>query len=271
MDVVIPDIGDAEDVEVIEICVAAGDAVAANDALIVIESDKASMEVPAPFGGTVDAVLVALGDVVNAGDAILRIAQAASVEPLDEHAASDGVSDVVETEPESAVPPASAGGLDRVEIRLPDMGEAEGVAVIEVAVQAGQAVAIDDVLVVVESEKASMEIPSPFAGKVVEIAVKEGDPVQEESLLVVLESPSIEPRVPTPPVAPCRIPNRFRHPQWLRHRSCRNPATPRPCPAPRSTRVQRCAGWPANSASTSAPSTVRGHAAGSSRTTSSRS
>ncbi|MCY4014130.1 MAG: 2-oxo acid dehydrogenase subunit E2 [Gammaproteobacteria bacterium] len=81
MDVLIPDIGDAEDVEVIEICVGVGDAVGENDALIVIESDKASMEVPAPFAGTVSEVLVALGDHVNAGDPIMRVAADEAVAP----------------------------------------------------------------------------------------------------------------------------------------------------------------------------------------------
>ena len=101
MDVVIPDIGDAEDVEVIEICVAVGDAVGENDALIVIESDKASMEVPAPFPGTVSEVLVALGDHVNTGDPIMRVAaDAAAAAPVP---AADPL--VVET-PEPAAPPA---------------------------------------------------------------------------------------------------------------------------------------------------------------------
>lgn len=183
MDVTIPDIGDAEDVEVIEICVDPGDAVAANDALIVIESDKASMEVPAPFAGTVDEILVALGDVVNAGDAILRMEEISNGEP-----------DVVEAAPAAQAEPQTADGAshatvtERVEIRLPDIGEAENVSVIEVAVAEGQAVVVDDLLVVVESEKASMEIPSPFAGTVVEVAVGEGDDVEEASLLVVLEA-----------------------------------------------------------------------------------
>ena len=189
MEVTIPDIGDAEDVEVIEICVTPGESVAANDALIVIESDKASMEVPAPFAGTVNEVLVTLGDVVNAGDAILRMAEV-----------SNGGSDEIEAadaRPEPAEPVQQrtsdgarpTAGVDRVEIRMPDMGEAEGVAVIEVAVAEGQTVAVDDLLVVVESEKASMEIPSPFAGTVLQVAVKEGDDVEQETLLVVLESP----------------------------------------------------------------------------------
>ena len=183
MDVAIPDIGDAEDVEVIEICVVSGDTVAANDALIVIESDKASMEVPAPFEGTVDEILVALGDVVNAGDAILRMDVVSNGEPD-----ATGAAPTEQVEPATAdgAPPATA--TERVEIRLPDVGETENVSVIEVAVAEGQTVAVDDLLVVVESEKASMEIPSPFAGTVVEVAVGEGDDVEEASLLVVLEA-----------------------------------------------------------------------------------
>ena len=99
-EVTIPDIGDAEDVEVIEICVAPGDAVAENDALIVIESDKASMEVPSPFAGTVSEVLVALSDRVNAGDAVLRLETAG-----ESVAAGERVRDAVLAEPEAPTPP----------------------------------------------------------------------------------------------------------------------------------------------------------------------
>ena len=195
MEVTIPDIGDAEDVEVIEICVAPGDAVAENDALIVVESDKASMEVPAPFTGKVDQVLVSLGDLVNSGDSILRMdavdgeqRSESSDRAIDEAGAVDGSPATAEpppVTPVSAVPSSTAA--ERIEIRVPDIGEAENVSVIEVAVAAGQRVAVDDLLVVVESEKASMEIPSPFAGTVLEVAVKEGDGVEESTLLVVLD------------------------------------------------------------------------------------
>ena len=204
MDVTIPDIGDAEDVEVIEICVVPGESVAANDALIVIESDKASMEVPAPFAGTVDEILVALGDVVNAGDAILRMEETSNGEPDVAEAPATATAGATQVEPPAAdgAPPASE--TERVEIRLPDVGEAENVSVIEVAVAEGQTVAVDDLLVVVESEKASMEIPSPFAGTVVQVAVREGDGVEEASLLVVLEAARTADRAPAPamPAAP---------------------------------------------------------------------
>ena len=203
MDVTIPDIGDAEDVEVIEICVVPGETVAANDALIVIESDKASMEVPAPFAGTVDKVLVALGDVVNAGDAILCMAEESNGESSEDIAAADQVP-VPDDTAEQATCDGSHGTpeLERIEIRMPEMGEAEGVSVIEVAVSRGQTVDVDDLLVVVESEKASMEIPSPFPGVVLEVAVKEGDDVEEATLLVVLESPRIPNQVAVPSGSP---------------------------------------------------------------------
>ena len=196
MDVTIPDIGDAEDVEVIEICVGPGDTVGANDALIVIESDKASMEVPAPLAGTVDEILVALGDVVNSGDAILRMAESANGEPPAEPVeapVAEPRETVVQTSADGS-PPATE--LARVEIRLPDVGEAENVSVIEVAVAEGQVVAVDDLLLVVESEKASMEIPSPFAGTVLEVAVKEGDDVEQASLLVGARSGAVRGSAP---------------------------------------------------------------------------
>ena len=199
MDVTIPDIGDAEDVEVIEVCVVPGEPVAANDALIVIESDKASMEVPAPVAGTVDEILVALGDVVNAGDAILRMAETSDGEPDAVEAPAMATARAAHVEPPAADGASRATETERVEIRLPDVGEAENVSVIEVAVAAGQAVAVDDLLVVVESEKASMEIPSPFAGTVARVAVDEGDDVGEASLLVVLETVRTADRTTAPP------------------------------------------------------------------------
>ena len=121
-DITIPDIGDAEDVEVIEICVSAGDSVVENDALIVIESDKASMEVPAPFAGTVAEVLVALADRVNAGDAIMRLETGAETSgaetagsPAGDRAASDGVaSPAPPAAVERATPPIEAPAQPQV-------------------------------------------------------------------------------------------------------------------------------------------------------------
>ena len=126
MDVLIPDIGDAEDVEVIEICVGVGDAVGENDALIVIESDKASMEVPAPFAGTVTEVLVALGDHVNTDDPIMRVAadEAVAAPPSEPARTAAPVAEPVAAPPPSE-PPAATPPVPAME---PSAGEREGLA-----------------------------------------------------------------------------------------------------------------------------------------------
>ena len=197
-EVLIPDIGDAEDVEVIEILAKVGAQIAKDDPLIVIESDKASMEVPATVAGTLRKIVVALGDKVHAGQAIAVI---------EAESASDGTGAVTtnpttqapttQAPPPQPPPPAAkqaapkpAESSRRFEVRIPDIGEAKDVTVVEVKVKAGQDVAIDDLLVVVESDKASMEIPSPVAGRVASVDVSEGSAVTEGSLLAVIEATS---------------------------------------------------------------------------------
>jgi pyruvate dehydrogenase E2 component (dihydrolipoamide acetyltransferase) len=205
VDILIPDIGDVEDVEVIEICVAVGDEIGADDALVVIESDKASMEVPAGVAGTVTSIEVALGDQVTQGQLIARIDSASEVS-TDEVAAADASEEELEAVPSSPTPTADE---DRAEaepdqdsvndgtppptaqsstfrVEMPDIGEAEDVVVIEVAVSEGSTVDADDLLVVVESDKASMEIPAGVAGVVEGVHVAEGDAVVEGTLLVTL-------------------------------------------------------------------------------------
>ncbi len=190
----IPDIGDVEEVQVIELCVVPGDTVGPEDVLIVIESDKASMEVPAGVSGVIEALTVAVGDDVAEGQIIALINSAAA-----QNAEPDQPPQITET----AVEPARAGGeretaplpsasqvdqgSSRVEICVPDIGDAQDVAVIEVSVSVGDSVNADDLLVVVESDKASMEIPAGFAGKVLEVHVTEGAEVTEGTLLVTME------------------------------------------------------------------------------------
>ncbi|MCZ6711029.1 MAG: dihydrolipoamide acetyltransferase, partial [Gammaproteobacteria bacterium] len=173
----IPDIGDIDEVEVIEICVAPGAEVGPDDPLIVIESEKASMEVPAGVSGTVQAISVAVGDTVAEGHLIARIdtvedAQAAIPEPEPESRAeipaqnlptAEAVAATSET-PSASSAPSASGELRTLEIRVPDIGDVQGVVIIEVAVTAGQTVTTDDLLVVVESDKASMEIPAGHDG-----------------------------------------------------------------------------------------------------------
>lgn len=191
----IPDIGDVEDVEVVEILVSSGDQVSEDDPIIVIESDKASMEVPAGIGGTIDSIDVSVGDKVAEGDVIARLKEAADDKADDDKAADD---QAAEAEPSAAQAPAPDGeperepsgdaGGETVEIRVPDIGDAENVEVIEVAVRPGDRVEEGDSLVVVESDKASMEVPSSHAGTVKEVHVSEGTQVEEGTKLVTLET-----------------------------------------------------------------------------------
>lgn len=190
----IPDIGDVEEVQVIELCVVPGDTVGPEDVLIVIESDKASMEVPAGVSGVIEALTVAVGDDVAEGQiiALINSAAAQNAEPDQPPQITETAAEPVRAggERETAPLPSASQvdqGSSRVEICLPDIGDAQDVAVIEVSVSVGDSVNADDLLVVVESDKASMEIPAGFAGKVLEVHVTEGAEVTEGTLLVTME------------------------------------------------------------------------------------
>ena len=208
----IPDIGDAEDVEVIEILAAVGAQISADDPLIVIESDKASMEVPATVAGKLLKIGVAIGDKVREGQ-VIAVVESASVESavMQEKPSADSAlvqkkSPAEAAKPQQAEAPkpppsqakAPASSPRRLEVRIPDIGDAKDVVVVEVAVKAGQSVVVDDLLIVVESDKASMEIPAPVAGLIVSVDVKEGASVAEGSLLVVIETVAA---VASPPIA----------------------------------------------------------------------
>jgi len=183
-------------VEVIEICVSVGDTVGPDDALIVIESDKASMEVPAGKAGTVVSIDVALGDEVREGSLIVTLDSAGSAGNTDrdpvpadsETPPADAAAQAEEPAPQAAEPPSNQGagsdaGTETVEVRVPDIGEASNVEVIEVAVSEGDHVGADDLLVVVESDKASMEIPAGRAGTITGVHVSVGSEVVEGTLL----------------------------------------------------------------------------------------
>ena len=211
----VPDMGGAENVEVIELCVAIGDVVAVDDSLIVLESDKASMEIPSPVAGTVTAISAVLGDTMAEGDVILSIeCEVASdavglstgvaldaVEDSAEDSAEDSSAAVIEqrtspVEPAAVVPVSAPGepNSDSPEtladetIDVPELGDAENIEVIEVCIAVGDVVAEGDSLIVLETDKASMEVPSPRDGVIVSIAVKEGDSVQQGMPIVVLRS-----------------------------------------------------------------------------------
>jgi len=186
----VPDIGGDTDVEIIEIAVAEGDVIAPEDTLITLESDKASMDVPAPKGGKVLKVLVKEGDTVSEGDDIVEIEAEGGGD------ADAGGKEEAEKapEPEKAAEPApekpaakSGGGKQTVEIKVPDLGGSADVEIIEVAVAAGDQVDAEDTLITLESDKASMDVPSPQAGKLVTLTVKEGDTVSEGDVIGTME------------------------------------------------------------------------------------
>lgn len=176
----VPDIGGADNVDIIEICVAVGDTVSAEDSLLVLESDKASMEVPSPVSGKVVGILVKEGGKVSEGDAIFEIeAEGAADAPAAEPAAAPAAAPA----PAAAAPAVSSEQL----VKVPDIGGSENVEVIELCVAVGDEVAEGDSIIVLESDKASMEVPAPASGKVVSFAIKEGDKLSEGDDILVLE------------------------------------------------------------------------------------
>jgi len=175
----VPDIGGATDVEVIEVCVSEGDMVEEGDSLIVLETDKASMDIPSPFTGKIGKIAIKVGDTVSEGADILVITTESS-SPV----ASEGKVEA----PKASAPAPSApvsGGVESV--KVPDIGGAEGVEVIEVAVAAGDKVKEGDSIIVLETDKASMEIPAPKSGTVKSVSIKVGDKVSEGDLVLELE------------------------------------------------------------------------------------
>ncbi|RYY76358.1 MAG: dihydrolipoyllysine-residue acetyltransferase [Gammaproteobacteria bacterium] len=182
----VPDIGGAEGVEVIEISVKVGDVIAENDSILVLETDKASMEIPASVGGKVVAIKVNLGDKVSEGTALIDVeaegaaTQAAAPAP----AASPEPTKAAPVAAAALTPTASA----EVTLSVPDIGGAEGVEVIEINVKVGDEVAQGDSLIVLETDKASMEIPAETAGKILSIAVKVGDKVSQGATIAIVAS-----------------------------------------------------------------------------------
>ena len=170
----VPDIG-GDEVEVTEILVKVGDTVAAEQSLITVEGDKASMEVPAPFAGTVKEIKINTGDKVSTGSLIMvfEVAGAAPAAAPAQAAA-----------PAPAAAPAAAGGAK--DVNVPDIGGDE-VEVTEVMVKVGDKVAAEQSLITVEGDKASMEVPAPFAGVVKELKVNVGDKVKTGSLIMIFE------------------------------------------------------------------------------------
>ncbi len=188
IDILIPDLGDFADVEVIEVLVAVGDSVAQEDGLITLETDKAAMDVPAPANGIIEALSVAVGDKVSEGDVIGRLAVEGGdtvAMPGAESAAAAAGGSGAAREPASAATPVSTLSTSSAvrDLLVPDLGDFSDVDIIEVHIAAGDDVNVDDPLVTLETDKAAMDVPAAYAGRIVTIDVNVGDKVSEGSRL----------------------------------------------------------------------------------------
>ena len=186
VEVKVPDIGDFDEVTVIELMVKVGDTVKAEQSLITVESDKASMEIPSSTAGVVKEMRVALGDKVKQGSVVLVVeaAGAAAAPAVAPAAAVSASAPAPVAAPLAAAAPAASG---LVQVHVPNIGDFKDVAVIEVMVKPGDTIKVEQSLITVESDKASMEIPSSHAGVLKELKVKVGDTVNIGDLLAILE------------------------------------------------------------------------------------
>jgi dihydrolipoamide dehydrogenase len=209
-DVRVPDIGDFKDVEIIEVSVKPGDTVTAETPLITLESDKATMEVPSPISGVVKEVKVKVGDKVSQSSPILSMEVAGEEREAAEVAApppsKEKIREGAAPAPEAGQGAATYGGrsglYDLIEVRVPDIGNFKDVPIIEVSVKEGDRIAANDPLITLESDKASMEVPSPAAGVVKEMTVGIGDKVSEGSLILKLQTAEAAAETPAPAPRP---------------------------------------------------------------------
>ncbi len=211
IDIAVPDIGDFDEVTVIELLVKPGDTIAADQSLLTVESDKASMEIPSSAAGVVKEVKVKLGDKVKQGSIVL------SLETADSGAVSApkmAVTQEIRAQeaPETVAPKAApvvtvAATSGPIEIHVPDIGDFKDVTVIEVLVKVGDSIKVEQSLVTVESDKASMEIPSSGAGVLKDLKVKLGDKINIGDLLAVLEGAAGTAAAPVASSAPAPSPS----------------------------------------------------------------
>lgn len=187
-DILVPDVG-GDEVEVIEVCVAVGDTLAEEDAIVTVESDKASMDIPAPFAGTVKEIKVAVGDKVSEGGLLITV-EAGGADAPAEAATTEVLEQAVE---EALAPAAPVAGGNVIEVTVPDIGTDDAVDVIDVLVAVGDSVAKEDGLITLETDKATMDVPCPEDGVVKELKVAVGDQVSQGSLVIMLETGATAP------------------------------------------------------------------------------
>jgi len=197
IEIKVPDIGDYKDVPVIEVLVKAGDKIEKEQSIVVLESDKATMDVPSSHAGVVKDVKVKVGDALSEGSVVITLEEGAATSAPTPAAG-------VASAPQASAAPATSGGAP-IEVKVPDIGDYKDVPVIEVLVKAGDKVEKEQSIVVLESDKATMDVPSSHAGVVKEVKVKVGDNLSEGSVVVILDGASAPaapaPAVPAAPVA----------------------------------------------------------------------
>ncbi|MGI2110823.1 dihydrolipoyllysine-residue acetyltransferase [Shewanella frigidimarina] len=188
IEVKVPDIGGDTDVSVIEVLVAVGDSIDVDTGLITLETDKATMDVPSPKAGVVKSVTVAVGDKVSEGSLVITLEVAGSAPVA---SAPQAAAPVAQAAQAPAAPAATTTQVQ--EIHVPDIGDANDVDIIEVLVAVGDEITADQGLITLETDKATMEVPAPFAGKLVSLTVKVGDKVSQGSLIATIETTSSAP------------------------------------------------------------------------------
>ena len=192
IEVAVPDIGSDDEVDVIDVLVSVGDTIEKEDGLITLETDKATMDVPSTHAGTVKEVFISTGDKVKEGTVVIKLEVAGSGSSSSESASSDASSEASapaakESEKQESAPAASASS-ETIEVAVPDIGEDGEVDVIDVLVSAGDTVEKEDGLITLETDKATMDVPSTHAGTIKEVFIKAGDKVKQGTLVVKLET-----------------------------------------------------------------------------------
>ncbi|PWF63143.1 pyruvate dehydrogenase complex dihydrolipoyllysine-residue acetyltransferase [Shewanella sp. BC20] len=194
VEISVPDIGGDTDVSVIEVLVAAGDKIEVDAGLITLETDKATMDVPSPFAGVVKEVKVAVGDKVSQGSLVIMLEVGGAAPAAAPQASAPAASaPVAQAAPAAPVAPVAAAApvVAVKEIQVPDIGDASNVDVIEVLVSVGDDITVDQGLITLETDKATMEVPAPFAGKLLSLTVKVGDKVSQGSVIATIETTSV--------------------------------------------------------------------------------
>ena len=188
VEIKVPDIGDVKDVEVIEVMVKVGDTIKIDQSLATLETDKASMEIPSTQAGVVKELKIKVGDKVSEGTLILILEAATAAAETSSAPAAAPTPTAAAPAAAPATPAASVAPAGLVNVNVPDIGDVKDVEVIEVMVKVGDTIAIDQSLATLETDKASMEIPSTQAGVVKEVKIKVGDKVSQGTLILVVET-----------------------------------------------------------------------------------